>query len=188
MKIKNKNKNKGFTFLEVMVTISVIAILSSIGLVSLTSSKSVTRLKNAQSEVAATIKMAQSYALQGKKPTSGTACGYGFQFTGSGTYRIYYNPLNTSLFSDCNAQNLDVGYRHNIVSSQEVEPLSLPAGVMLKSPAFAVTGIFFDVPHANAYSSSGANFGGFTLVFGLSGSGSDERTITVSSKASLTLN
>lgn len=82
---------RGFTLLELMVVIGIIGIMTGVGLVSLVPAKKHYALKSAQDEVTAAIKLAQSYALQGKMPSSGDiACAYGFYFVDSSKYQIFY--------------------------------------------------------------------------------------------------
>ncbi|MDO9231357.1 MAG: prepilin-type N-terminal cleavage/methylation domain-containing protein [bacterium] len=88
---------KGFTLLELMVIIGIIGIMTGVGLVSLSPAKKHYALKSAQDEVTAAIKLAQSYALQGKMPSSGDiACAYGFYLVNDSTYQIFYYKKNTT--------------------------------------------------------------------------------------------
>jgi Tfp pilus assembly protein FimT len=84
--------NGGFSLLELTIIVAIIGIMSSIVLVSFRSPKAGVRLKAAQSEVVSAIKLAQSYALQGKIPVAGIrASAYGFKFTGgTKNYEIFY--------------------------------------------------------------------------------------------------
>ena len=84
----------GFSLVELLVVIAIMSIMTVIGFALLSSSKSDARLKAAQREVSATIKLAQSYALQGRKQGDMAPCGYGFRFDPSDSerkkYEIFY--------------------------------------------------------------------------------------------------
>jgi len=89
--MKIKKNLKGFTLLELIVVIAIIGIMTSVGLVSLVPAKKQIALKTAQNEVTSAIKLAQSYALQGKSIQGvSDICGYGFEFTDRSNYRIFY--------------------------------------------------------------------------------------------------
>lgn len=83
-----KNK-KGFTFVEVITVITIITIMTAVSLVYLGSARTETKLKAAQREVASAIKLAQSYALNGKACFSESPNRYIFSFAkDTGNYRI----------------------------------------------------------------------------------------------------
>ncbi len=150
-------KLKGVTLLELMVVIAIIGIMSSVSIVSLHSLRTRARLKSAQSEVTATIKTAQSYALQGKQG-NGTdiACGYGFRFTDDENYEIFYNKL---IANDCDKQNKIGADRHHIGTSVTVFTGKLSDGVKLQAPASSdQTEMFFIIPYANIYDKGGNEF------------------------------
>ncbi|HRY82362.1 MAG TPA: prepilin-type N-terminal cleavage/methylation domain-containing protein [Candidatus Moranbacteria bacterium] len=130
---------KGFTLLELIIIIAIIGIMMAVSLVSMSSSKKYYALKTAQEEVTSAIKLAQSYALQGKTtsqcPT--TVYGYGFEFTGSNPtadYRIFCCPANDS----CQTQ-------------ATVESNSLKNGVKIDNGGFAKS-VYFDIPNAKTSS------------------------------------
>ena len=113
---------RGFTLLEAVITIAIIGILSGIGIVSLTSSRNQAKLKSAQTEVAATIKLAQSYALQGKNCDGNMPSSYKFHIRNNKDYSIRCN------------------------DSIDVENYSLSGGVTLAPVGGFIS---FDVPNAN---------------------------------------
>lgn len=126
-------KYKGVTFAELIVVIAIIGIMSSVGFVSLQSSKANARLQAAQREVAATIKLAQSYALQGKMIGAITPCEYGFKFTSLNSYQIFYKP---PVSGDCTSPG----------SETSAEIFVLNDGVVLDNPVIANTIIRFTIP------------------------------------------
>lgn len=168
-KFKNrKEKNKGFTLLELMVVISIIGIMTSVGLVSLSSSRKDMLLKTSQDEVISAIKLAQSYALQGKVVPSETSkiCGFGFKFTTDTEYEIFY--YNTAS-SDCTG-----GKNENYLEGQE-----LKSGVKLTDPSPDDSKIYFSLPSARVTAS-----GGVPKTFGLN----SEKTVTINSFGLVTKN
>lgn len=176
--MKISKKHKAFSFIEVMVIVAIIAIMSAVGLASLQSAKSVSRLKTAQREVAATIKLAQSYALQGKMQNGVTPCGYGFRFTDATNYEIFYNTVGN--YSDCEDRNGQANGRRwfngapNL--SVSAETYALKNGVSLNSDINS-TEMYFTVPHGNIYDRTGSPYpAAQTFQFSFLGS---DKTITI---------
>lgn len=166
---------RAVTLVEMMVVIAIIGIITGVTIVSFQSGKSSSRLQAAQREVAATIKLAQSYALQGKAQGGVTPCGYGFRFSDSSHYEIFYNPSGGST---CEAKNNDPSQRQWIDagSTPAAESLELNNGVTLSSSVLN-TQIYFTVPHANEYNSAGNLYASSqTLTFNFSGT---TKTITI---------
>lgn len=152
--MKLKTKLSGFTFLELVIIISIIGIGASVAIVSLNSSKSYAKLKAAQADTATAIKMAQSFALQGKTQSGEKACGYGFRFTDNQNYEIFYVKLDQSVHDSCGEQNGDANYRKwiNDTDSPSSEIYNLAGEVSVKNPADIDNArIFFDIPHANIF-------------------------------------
>jgi len=158
MFFSNKQFYKGVTFMELLVVIAIIGIMGSVGLVSLQSSKLDARLKAAQGEVAASIRLAQSYALQGKTQAGAAPCGYGFRFTSQTDYQIFYR---TPAASVCNPASP----RHN------AESFVLKDGGEIDQSDVNQE-VYFTVPFGNI---SGPGIGDFVLTH----PNADNKTITV---------
>lgn len=155
-------KYKGVTFVELMVVISIIGIMTGVGFVSLKSSRNDSRLRAAQREVASTIKLAQSYALQGKMQGAVTPCGYGFKFTSAADYQIFYK-LPTG--GNCDVPG----------DATNAESFTLSNAVVLDGPAnVSNTEIYFTVPFS---AMTGPISSIFTFQYP-AGSG-DTKTITI---------
>ena len=132
--------------MELIVVMAIMGIMASVGIVSLQSSKSDSRLKATQREVAASIKQAQSYALQGRMQEGETPCEYGFEFTSVTDYQIFYRlPVSGSCAS--------------MGSETTVESFSISNGVVLYYPTtMDKSKIRFSIPFANM---TGPNAWGF---------------------------
>lgn len=87
---KNIKSYKGVTFMELMVVIAIISIMSAIGFSLWQSTKGESYLRDAQREVASAIKTAQSYALQGRLRGGEVPCEYGVSINHPNIYRIIY--------------------------------------------------------------------------------------------------
>jgi len=91
-KLRIENR-RGFSFMEVMMVVAIIGILSSVSLVSLSNSREKKDVETAAREVVAAIRETQNYALTGKQPVATDfPCFYRFSPTqNSETYTINYN-------------------------------------------------------------------------------------------------
>lgn len=87
MKKNSKNK-KGFSFIELMITIAIMTIMSAITLASMNAGQKLWAVKTAAREVAATVREVQNYALTGKDLKDKTSiCVFTFEWvSGSSTY------------------------------------------------------------------------------------------------------
>lgn len=170
--------------MELLIVIAIIGIMTVAGFVSMSSSRTNTKLQAAQREVASVIKLTQSYALQGKvAPDGAVPCGYGFWFTGSSSYEIFYN-TNTNANITCDEYNKAVANRQrNGDDSHIFQSLSLNNGVTLSSPVLVDTEIYFTVPGGNIYNKNGAAYEGQIFIFDLSG---NQKTITINSGGGIT--
>lgn len=169
----------GFTFIEVMIVVTIMIILAVVALVSMDSARSNSALDAATRQVTAAIKLAQSYALQGKKEDGNTVCGFGLRFINNNTYQIYYNEFDSAGgYMDCGDQN------KNMSSSEQYNKISLsdstgtlPSGITVNN-ASAVD-MYFEVPDATV---NGA--GDIDLYY----AGHSGKIITMDSQGVVTVN
>jgi prepilin-type N-terminal cleavage/methylation domain-containing protein len=146
-------QKSGFTLLEVSIVIALIAILSSLLLVNLQPSRTQEQVNAAQDEIASAVKLAQSFALQGRIQSGAVPKCYGVEKSGADGYRIYYNSL--------------VGCSD---SATLVEQHNFSNGVLVTGFNFK-----FDVPHGKVVSGGSGvaevSKGGFKKKVTLDGGG-----------------
>jgi prepilin-type N-terminal cleavage/methylation domain-containing protein len=163
--MKNKNNKKhrnGFSLVELLVAVFIIAAISAISFFALRGTRGATQLRASQREVAAVIRLAQSYAIQGKTQLIGgeqkVPCGYGFRFISNNEYQIFYNEPPTGAGESCQIMNNpcapdDCKYNS---SSKSLEGFSLKGNVVLDSPGYLTSSLYFSVPNSIAYDNNGS--------------------------------
>ena len=162
---KNRRKQLGFTLIELMVIVAIIGIMTTIGFVSLKSGQNKNKLKSAQAEITATIKLAQSYALQGKKDNNDIVPKYyGVRFSADGKSYIFCSNSNAT----------------DTACSNPVGTYPLKNGVVLSAGQGSL--VSFNVPYGNCSLSSG---GSLVIKVKID---SDEKTITINPGGSITEN
>lgn len=148
--------------MELLTVIAIIGIIVGTSLVSLKPSKDNAILRSAQEEVTASIKLAQSYALQGKNPAGASLTKWGFKFINDTQYSVFYtdsSEIETNLYVQ-----------------------DLRNGAVLSSPNFGnASRVTFDIPNANIALPTTP----LTLTFSFSGK---TKTITINSKGLVTEN
>ena len=140
-----KKKEKGFTLIEILIVVALIGILSVVSITSMKSGQDQNKLKAAQAETESIIKLAQSYALQGKKQGNIVPKYYGVKFSVDGKNYSFCSNLNDT---DVDCNNL-------------IENYQFKNGVMLS--AGQGTQISFDIPYGNCRLSSASD--NLTLTF-----------------------
>lgn len=191
-------KHRAFSLIELLTVIAIIGIISAVAFVSLNSNKSASRLKTAQREVTSTIKLAQTYALQGKTQGGVTPCGYGFRFKDTSNiinYEVFYNPPGPEP-QDCAWKNDRWQDRkwQNVGQTPPAETFALKNGVTLSSPAISSlnnndTEIYFTVPHAEMFNKDGIQYpSAQVLEFNYGGAGGTTKTITINPGGYITEN
>jgi len=172
-RLKKRNKKySGFTFMELMIVIAIIGILSTISIVSFNQTRKRANVDTSADELASAISLAKEYSLQGKMPQGeNSICGYGFRFTSTTEYKIFY-------YSDKTLSVTDKDYckiKANLVDSNvSVYTQKLKTGVTLTSPNISSTKIYFNIPRADLSFSSAVNY---TIKY--TGSTSLTKTVSV---------
>ncbi|EKE10757.1 MAG: hypothetical protein ACD_15C00204G0009 [uncultured bacterium] len=151
---------KGFTLIELLVVISIMSIMASVGFMSYQYSKRDAALRAAQREVATVIRLAQSYATQGKTQGSVgsefTPCGYGFEFTANNRYRIFY--VRAASGGSCKDDTYSSGS-----TKYEVSEFSLEDYVTTTS-SMNSTVMYFRIPFGVIQGNNGISFSGTTIT------------------------
>ena len=88
--MKRKKNISGFTLIELLVVLSVIAILSTLGYANYRAYSRTKSIDIAKKQIISDLRLAQGWALSGKKPDSecDVLQGYRFERTGATTYRM----------------------------------------------------------------------------------------------------
>ena len=85
----NKNLNKGFTLIELVVSIAMVTILSTVVLKISRFSDTHKSLTLARDEVRVAVRMAQNSSLSIPNPEQKHICGYGLYIEDNKTYNVF---------------------------------------------------------------------------------------------------
>lgn len=166
MVIEKKIKtNRGFTLIELMLSMAIVAFLSSIMFQMARQSDTKGSLIVSRDRFRSAIRSAQSFALTGLRGTdvSGAhVCGFGMVVTGNNSYKIFYNPAGN--ITDCGNAN----YSRYSAASQDLPAYSFTTeqGTVFDA-ADVGDSVFFKVPYGDVCNASGIK------LVGASGYGSD---------------
>ncbi len=170
--------------MEVMIVIAIVGIMSALVLINFNSTKNNARVKASQREVASAIKLAHSYALQGKTQPRWdgemvTPCGYGIYFIPASEgenitrYRLFYNMPGGASCDDLNKLAKNRRFIEGESKTEEIQ--TLESGVYLRFSSGRQ--VYFTVPHGETYSGAGGALGSaVTMTVRI---GSTEKTITI---------
>jgi type II secretory pathway pseudopilin PulG len=178
-----------FTLIELLLAITILLLIGTMSFYFLRKGKKENDLKIAQREVAATIKLTQSYVLQGKSTSSSaeTPCGFGFRFKDSKTYEIFYiKPSGANTCSIKNDITKSASFRSCSSSGSDCvsfETFALKNNITLQG-ATDQAEIYFTIPHANPFDKNGADYSPHVLTLG-SPSGTENKKIDVDSSGSV---
>lgn len=143
------------------MVVAIIGIMTGVGLVSLVPARTATKLDAAGREVASAIKLAQSYALQGKVMGGVVPCGYGIHTMNDGIgYEIFYIASSTSCYS---FNQGPVNYS----TSKQLESYNLKEGVQFSANSRNQR-IYFTVPHGVIFGNNGSIFTGLNIELNFS--------------------
>ncbi len=155
-----KKKYAGFTFMELIMVIAIIGILSTISITSLSPIRKSANINTSADELVSAIDLAKEYSLQGRMPSGLTSiCGYGFEFfPDATTYRIFYIYDNTAV-TDPTYCKVQAKFQKTAVVTQ-----TLKTGVSLSSPAIGSSTIYFSIPRADISSAIDYKITGSSLT------------------------
>lgn len=182
--ISKKKYPSAFTLIELLLVITIVFIAGTMSFYFLGTSKKENDLKTAEREVAATIKLTQSYALQGKTVSDGkTPCGFGFRFKDTKNYEIFYIPPGSGS-DNCTSRNTMSAYLQyrDASSSPTFETFTLKNNIAFPNIT-SETEIYFTIPHANPFKSDGSVYSSYSLV--LRSPGGKNKTIIISPSGSV---
>lgn len=160
--MKNKNTNKklngGFTLIELVVSIAMVAILSAVVLRVSRFSDTHKSLTLARDEVRVAVRMAQTASLSIPNPEQEHICGYGLFIEDNKTYKVFYTHISASDFGDDPSTcQEEANYRsYNLVAGgQRGELSSRTLGDGLIFTSHVGESIFFRVPYSDVYGNDG---------------------------------
>jgi prepilin-type N-terminal cleavage/methylation domain-containing protein len=154
----NKNLNKGFTLIELVVSIAMVTILSTVVLKISRFSDTHKSLTLARDEVRVAVRMAQNSSLSIPNPEQKHICGYGLYIEDNKTYNVFYTYISDSDFSDNpNTCQEEASYRSfNLVDSAQVAEISSrKLGDALIFTSHIGESIFFRVPYSELFGDNG---------------------------------
>jgi prepilin-type N-terminal cleavage/methylation domain-containing protein len=161
LKLQIKNYHRGFTLIEILVTIAIIGILSTITLA--ISGKNPDRdIRQEADRLSTFVRSVQNKSLSGEKPSvalTGKLCGYGIKSTSSTKFQIYY-VQSASLDESCSTHLNDAGT--NIVA----EIFNFRNGVSIGSGFSTTDKLFFLIPNGEVYL-NGVRTSGFPVSIDL---------------------
>jgi len=141
---KNIKFYKGVTFMELLVVIAIMGIMAATGFSMWRSTKGKSYVRDAQREIASSIKTAQSYALQGKVQNGDAPFAYGVRIVSSSAYEIFYYATPTDATNNNGTMIESFSFNKGAYTG-----ISLGSRVYFKVPfgdAIGSPGIPLDIP------------------------------------------
>ena len=133
-------RNKGFTLVELLVSIFIIALLLAFALINYRGAKQKLALERAASKLAQDIRRVQGMALGSEKVQGQSSVnGYGIYFSSGGQGEEYI------LFADINSNNKYDG------GDTEIETIFLEKGIKIKNTSPSNLSIVFVPPDPDVY-------------------------------------
>ena len=149
-----KNK-KGFTFIELMVVIAIIGIMTAVILVSQQDTKNARTVQTAGRNLTATIRELQNNAVTGKQIVDASStkviCGYGIIVSGGNSYDLFYNYYDKGT-PNANCDSVGTTY-DNSKSSKYVSASKFGNNV---TTGTSMT-VFYSVPYGSVAAADAAN-------------------------------
>lgn len=114
---------KGYTLIELLVSMTIIAIVFTIGLVSFRDFSRRQALAGILKSVKADLRLAQQFALTGQKPadcdSSNSLSGYSFKITGDYSYDLVANCMNGAASNDVVIKSVDLTVKQVKISPNQ---------------------------------------------------------------------
>ncbi|MEA1925914.1 MAG: prepilin-type N-terminal cleavage/methylation domain-containing protein [Patescibacteria group bacterium] len=155
--MKYKNKNRGFTLIELIVSLAMVAIVTGSVLQVARFTDTHKSLVLATDEVRAILRMAQSSALSIPNPQAKHICGYGVYISNVSQCELYYTYVAENDYKvDSNACISDVSYRSYVSAGADkkiVQTLTLADN--LNFTLQVGKSVFFSVPYGEVFGDDG---------------------------------
>ncbi len=153
--MRYKNKNRGFTLIELIVSLAMVAIVTGSVLQVARFTDTHKSLVLATNEVRAILRTAQSSALSIPNPQAEHVCGYGVYINNVSQYELYYTyVIDDDYKADSNACINDVGYRTYACADKKImQALKLTDNLNFASQIGK--SIFFSVPYGEVFGDDG---------------------------------
>lgn len=144
----HKKKNAGFTLVELMVTITVMLIITSVSLFNYTEFNSVTMTNNLAYDIALAVRQAQSYGIAVRANSNNTQAdfdiAYGIHFSKSNNVLVF------NLFADTSSEGkYDIGeelQEYKLLQGTSIEKVCITDGGCLTSDSGQYIDILFKRP------------------------------------------
>ena len=138
------NYSRGFSFIELLVVMGIIALLSSALVLSVRSSGNTSALNQAGSVVGSDIRRMQSMALAGSSFQGSAMCGFGVHYVDDSTYLLFARsaPVSGTCASDVRPKTYEPG---DVV----VEQRRLSTTRIMVREAFP--DVFYELPNPTTY-------------------------------------
>ena len=182
----NYSLRKGFTLIEVLLSIAMIAILSASVIQLASFSDTHKSLTLATDELRASIREAQSSALSIPTPLDRHVCGFGIRIVDAAVvtdpdveYEIFYTWVTDGDFA-ANPETCreDVSYLNGSATNYEViRVVTLSDGLEFESGAD--TTLFFVVPYGEVYGDDGSALGALGVTYTIKSSSGGNRPVVI---------
>lgn len=180
-----KRHSKAFSLVELVTVIAIVSIMLGVAVVSLLPARTSAKLDAAGREVAANIKLAQSYALQGKAvKDSGNnvvPCGYGVNIKDTTEYQIFYTYPKAATGIDCTEFNkidsVKISLDWTDADITALEKYTSKDGVIFNDNVNKKI-VYFTIPHGIMFGNDGNPFTGLSITLKAS-DGTTTKTVNV---------
>lgn len=166
-----KYMKRGFTIIELMVVMGILAMLSTMLLLNFRSSgTSVSAQNQAASAVASDIRRMQSLSLAGSLYNTSVVCGYGVHYLDATSYRLFARTLVTG--SSCVS-----GATLYQAADKTIEDRKIVNSRMSFSAPFA--DVYFEVPYGKTYTNGNGSLVQAPLTIGVIVTGQAAPIVTI---------
>lgn len=144
---------KGFTLVELVIAIAIIAIMSSVILAISAEEKAQEEVRAAANELAGRINDMRQRSLKGDVGANGTACGFGVYLPGNGMIRSFYRKTESGCENN-DKKKYDSEIKTPTISTWSSTRVAVGTPGMDEGPQ-PPQNIFFEVPFGNKTVSDG---------------------------------